>query len=52
MSKPVLGILIGILIFIAAGILAVYWIGKVRQEREQRKPRIAYAQACWRESLG
>ena len=43
MSRPALGILVGILIFIAAGILAVFWIAKVRQEREERKPRVAYA---------
>jgi hypothetical protein len=42
MARPALGILVGILIFIAAGVLAVYWIAKVRQEREERKPRLAY----------
>lgn len=41
MSKVVLGILTGILIFIAAGILATYWVGKMRREMEQRKPRVA-----------
>ena len=40
-----LGILVGILIFVAAGILAVYWIAKVRQEREERKPRVAFVLA-------
>jgi hypothetical protein len=42
MSKTVLGILIGILIFIAAGILANYWIGKMRRDMEDKKPRIAW----------
>jgi hypothetical protein len=42
MSKIALGILTAILIFIASGILAVYWLGKMRQDREQRKPRLAY----------
>jgi hypothetical protein len=41
MAKTALGILTGILIFIAAGILATYWIGKMRLEREQKKPRLA-----------
>jgi len=41
MAKTALGILAGILIFIAAGILAAYWIGKMRVEREQKKPRLA-----------
>ncbi len=42
MARPARGILVGILIFIAAGILAVFWIAKVRQEREERKPRVAH----------
>jgi len=41
MAKTALGILTGIMIFIAAGILATYWIGKMRVEREQKKPRLA-----------
>ena len=41
MSKVVLGILTGILIFIAAGILATYWVGKMRHDLEQRKPQVA-----------
>jgi hypothetical protein len=48
MSKIVLGILTGILIFIAAGLLATYWVGKMRREMEQKKPRLALSQhaAC------
>lgn len=42
MSKTVLGILIGILIFVAAGILAAYWIGKMRRDMEDKKPRIGW----------
>lgn len=42
MSKTVLGILIGILIFVAAGILATYWVGKMRRDMEDKKPRIAW----------
>ena len=42
LSKIALGILTAILIFIAAGSLAGYWIGKMRREAEQRKPRLAY----------
>ena len=59
MSKVVLGILTGILIFIAAGILAAYWVGKMRRDMEQRKPQVALqipkadtlgdAQVAWRE---
>ena len=41
MSKVVLGILTGILIFIAAGILAMYWVGKMRREMEQKRPQVA-----------
>lgn len=41
MSKVVLGILTGILIFIAAGILAANWVGKMRRDMEQRKPQVA-----------
>lgn len=41
MSKIVIGILTGILIFIAAGILATYWVEKMRREMEQKRPRIA-----------
>jgi hypothetical protein len=41
MAKTALGILTGILIFIAAGILAMYWIGIMRVEKEQKKPRLA-----------
>ena len=41
MSKVVLGILTGILIFIAAGILATYWVGKMRREMEQKRPQVA-----------
>ncbi len=41
MLKVVLGILTGILIFIAAGILATYWVGKMRREMEQKRPRVA-----------
>lgn len=40
MSKVVLGILTGILIFIAAGILATYWVGKMRRDMQQRKPQV------------
>ena len=46
MSRPAYGILVGILIFIAAGILAVYWIAKARQQREERKPRVAHGIVC------
>jgi uncharacterized SAM-binding protein YcdF (DUF218 family) len=42
MSKTVLGIITGILIFIAAGILATYWVGKMRRDREERRPRLAH----------
>ena len=42
MLKTALGILTGILIFIAAGILATYWIGKMRREMDYRKPRMAW----------
>jgi hypothetical protein len=42
MSKVVLGILTGILIFVAAGILATYWVGKMRRDLEQKKPRLAH----------
>jgi hypothetical protein len=42
MIKTALGILTGILIFIAAGILANYWLGKMRREMEDKKPRIAW----------
>ena len=42
MLKTALGILTGILIFIAAGILANYWIGKMRRDMEDKKPRIAW----------
>src|ERR1700676_1979305 len=42
MSKVVLGILTGILIFIAAGILATYWVGKMRRDMEQKRPRLAH----------
>ena len=41
MSKVVLGILTGILIFIAAGILATYWVAKMRREAEQKRPQVA-----------
>jgi predicted Na+-dependent transporter len=40
-SKVVLGILTGILIFIAAGILATYWVAKMRREMEQKRPQVA-----------
>ena len=52
MARPALGILVGILIFIAAGCLAAFWIAKVRNEREQRKTRIAYTQVYWHGSVG
>jgi CDP-diglyceride synthetase len=42
MSKTVLGILIGILIFVAAGILATYWVGKMRRDMEDKKPRVVW----------
>jgi uncharacterized SAM-binding protein YcdF (DUF218 family) len=42
MLKTALGILTGILIFIAAGLLATYWIGKMRRDMEYKKPRIAW----------
>jgi hypothetical protein len=42
MSKTLLGILTGILIFIAAGILGVYWIGKMRGDREEKRPRLVW----------
>ncbi|MDP9114020.1 MAG: hypothetical protein M3O20_10085 [Acidobacteriota bacterium] len=42
MLKTALEILTGILIFIAAGILAHYWAGKMRREMEDKKPRLAY----------
>jgi hypothetical protein len=40
-SKVVLGILTGILIFIAAGLLATYWVAKMRREMEQKRPQVA-----------
>jgi hypothetical protein len=40
-SKVVLGILTGILIFIAAGLLATYWVGKMRREMELKRPQVA-----------
>ena len=43
MRKTALGILIGILVFIAAGLLANYWIGKMRREMEDKKPRLAHS---------
>ena len=42
MLKTALGILTGILIFIAAGLLATYWVGKMRREMDVKKPRIAW----------
>ncbi len=42
MLKAALGILTGILIFIAAGILANYWMGKMRRDMEDKKPRTAW----------
>ena len=39
MLKTALGILTGILIFIAAGLLATYWIGKMRRDMDDKKPR-------------
>lgn len=41
MSKVALAILTGILIFIAAGILATYWVAKMRREMEQKRPKVA-----------
>jgi hypothetical protein len=41
MSKVALAILTGILIFIAAGILATYWVAKMRREMEEKRPRVA-----------
>jgi hypothetical protein len=38
--KVALGILTGILIFIAAGVLATYWVEKMRREMEQKRPRV------------
>ena len=43
MLKTALGILTGILIFIAAGLLANYWIGKMRREMDDKKPRLAHS---------
>jgi len=45
-SKIVLGILTGILIFIAAGLLATYWVAKMRREMEQKRPQVAMATHC------
>jgi hypothetical protein len=42
MLKTALGILTGILIFIAAGLLATYWIGKMRRDMEDKRPRLAH----------
>ena len=42
MLKTALGILTGILIFIAAGILATYWLGKMRRDMDYKKPRFAW----------
>ncbi len=42
MLKTALGILTGILIFIAAGLLANYWMGKMRRDIEEKKPRVAW----------
>jgi len=39
--KIALGILTGILIFIAAGILATYWLENMRREKEQKRPQLA-----------
>ncbi|MEO8049275.1 MAG: hypothetical protein ABI833_02570 [Acidobacteriota bacterium] len=36
-----MGILTGILIFIAAGILANYWVAKIQQEMQQKAPKMA-----------
>jgi len=41
MLKTALGILTGILIFIAAGLLATYWVGKMQRDMEDKKPRLA-----------
>ena len=41
MLKIALGILTGILIFIAAGILATYWLENMRREKEQKRPQLA-----------
>jgi hypothetical protein len=48
MSKTVVGILTGILIFVAAGILAAYWVGKMRREMEEKKPRVAESRPALR----
>jgi len=42
MLKTALGILTGILIFIAAGLLATYWIGKMHRDMDDRKPHVAH----------
>jgi hypothetical protein len=39
--KVALGILTGILIFIAAGLLATFWLAKMRREMEQKRPQVA-----------
>jgi hypothetical protein len=49
--KVALGILTGILIFIASGLLATYWVEKMRLEMEQKRPQVAMTvkrgdQAC------
>ena len=41
MFKVALGILTGILIFIAAGLLATYWVEKMRREMEHKRPQVA-----------
>ena len=50
-AKTGLGILIGILIFIAAGLLATNWVAKMRREREEKKPRIAFSREYHRQAM-
>jgi hypothetical protein len=44
MSKTARAILIGIIIFIAAGSLSVYWLGKRQRDKEERRMRQVWMQ--------
>ncbi len=41
MSKNALGIITGVLIFIASGCLALLWAEKLRRDYEARQPQVA-----------
>jgi hypothetical protein len=46
MSKVAIGILIGILIFIVAGIMGKFWLDKMRRDIDLRKPKVAQARVA------